>query len=123
MDPLRLHDCVAAVLPPHQTGRALGLVPSDTESTLLTGPSDLDRLSRDGLLGVFDRVAAALGDEGLVVEEIQRALGEGQHLIIVPVETIEDGKELVSELREITSGPVWHFAEWTFTRTGGAAPA
>jgi hypothetical protein len=110
------------MLTPDQTDRALGVVAPDAETTVLRSPHDLDRLSRDGLLGAFDRFAAALGDEGLVIEEFKTGLEEGRQLVIVPTETADDAKVLVSRLRDVTSGPVWQFGEWSFIRIEGEAP-
>jgi hypothetical protein len=112
---------VAVMLAPGQTDRALSVVAPNTDTTVLTSTEDLDRMSRDGLLGAFDRFAAAMGDEGLVLDEFRTGLEEGQHVVIVPIGTGDEARDLVSRLRDVTSGPLWHFGAWTFIKIEGEA--
>jgi hypothetical protein len=122
VDPMRLKDCVVAVVPPGGNERALGALPADAEPTLLARPEDLTRFGRGGLVGALDRLAAALGDESRVIEEMEEALGDGAVVVIVPTGTRDESVAIADRLREVGAGPIWQYGEWTFTRSGTPSP-
>lgn len=90
----------------------------------LAGPEDTKKLApnQEGAKGALSKLAAAFGDELPILEEIERALRNGDEVLIVRGNPDEHA-DLSKRLMEHGATSVWDFRGWTFAKTGeGKSP-
>lgn len=78
-----------------------------------SGSTHLDPGGDAGFWASIKRAASSLGDEKLVLEQLDSALSEGSVVISVDLDD-RDGKDAVSILRDHGSEYLWKFGAWTF---------
>lgn len=77
--------------------------------------------NQGGVGGALSKAAAIFGDEMRIVDQIGRALSEGNHVLVVSsgFEESADAREAaVRILREHGALAIWDFGSWTFVRAG-----
>ena len=122
---LNLENCVLAIADPDAAERgAAALRERGLEVVELAGEEDVERLQpkRTGLSGLLSKAAAAMGDELRIMDAVDRALSEGERVLIVPV-VDEQGPDASELLKENGARSVWEFRGWTFVKTGSEGHA
>ena len=73
---------------------------------------------QDGVAGVFERLAAAFGDELRIIDRLDRSLADGHRVVIVKAK--DNQEEVVEMLTEKGGRFLWQFRDWTFNPAGSA---
>ena len=73
---------------------------------------------QDGIGGIFERIAAAFGDELRIIDRLDRSLADGHRVVIVKAEDKQE--EVVQMLTEQGGRFLWQFRDWTFNPAGSA---
>ena len=73
---------------------------------------------QDGVAGIFERLAAAFGDELRIIDRLDRSLADGHRVVIVKAK--DNQEEVVQMLTEQGGRFLWQFRDWTFNPAGSA---
>ena len=114
---LDLEDQVLAIVDRTDTGgAAAALRAQGFKVEALKEESDIERLepNKGGIRGALSKAAAIFGDEYRIIDQIERALVEGNHVLVVEDPT----QAAVRVLRQHGALAIWDFGSWTFVKVG-----
>lgn len=119
-DSIALEDRVVAIVDGADSGGAANALRSrGWEVTILANESDVELLSpkQEGLSGALAKAAALFGDEMRIIDQIERALGEGNQALVVSGDP-ELSAAVAKILRDNGALSIWDFGSWTFVNVG-----
>lgn len=119
-DQLTLKDRAVAIVDSSDSGEAIAaLRQSGWEVEVLQDESDAERLEakQGGISGALSKAAAVFGDEMRIIDQIERALNDGNQVLLISSDP-ELSTAVARVLRDHNALSIWDFGSWTFVNVG-----
>jgi hypothetical protein len=117
---IELEERVVAIVDGEDSGGAVEAVRAGGwEVTTLDSEAEVERLEpkQGGIAGALSKAAAVFGDEMRIIDQVERALADGNQVVIVTGDA-DQAPAIAKVLREHGALSIWDFRSWTFVNVG-----